>query len=202
LTAVALGQQVANPIAALSADNNGLVVVLPQVPPNGSTQVSGSLYFGINTQADNALGTAQLMTLDGYGDVQTTFGTSVIKQSFIDTGSNGYFFDSTLPLCTTNKDFYCPTSNGVPSTQTEQAQIQGQNTGVTKPVSFTVSHADSVLTASIYADPGLAGPATASGDGYFNHYFDWGLPFFFGRGVYEVFEGSVVGAVLGPAQGF
>jgi Protein of unknown function (DUF3443) len=202
LTTVALAQQTANPVAALASDHNGLVIVLPQASASGNATLSGTLYFGIGTQTNNGLGSAQLMTLDGYGDVQTTFGTSVITQSFIDTGSNAYYFDSSLALCKTNTDFYCPTSNGAPTTQTEQAQIQGQNTGVVKSVSFTVSNADSLLQTAINADPGLAGPATASGNGTFKNYFDWGLPFFFGRSVYVLFENATLGAVQGPANGF
>jgi hypothetical protein len=32
--------------------------------------------------------------------------------------------------------------------------------------------------------------------------FDWGLPFFYGRSVFVLFESHTAGAITGPAVGF
>jgi hypothetical protein len=190
---VPLIQQLTNPVALFATDNNGVVLQLPTVDASGASSVSGTLLFGIETQADNALGSARVLTLDpGSGTFVTRFGGAELGNSVIDSGSNGNFFPSTsIPLCTQENFFYCPTS-----TITLDALLQGEN-GVSATVNFSVSDAASLRDA-ITADPDLAGPSDASGvDG-----FDWGLPFFYGRNVYVAFEGTSVGGLDGPAVAF
>ncbi len=48
-------EQLPNPVAAFPSDNNGVILSLPSVPENGASAVSGTVTFGIGTQADNAL---------------------------------------------------------------------------------------------------------------------------------------------------
>ncbi len=70
-------------------------------------------------------------------------------------------------------------------------------------MNFNVDNADFVFAANNRANtalPGLGGVAlTANGIG---PSFDWGLPFFFGRPVYVLFEQHTIGSVAGPATGF
>ena len=93
---VPLNQQVPNPVALFASDNNGVVFQLPAVPNGGSPAVNGSLVFGIGTQSNNGLGSATVLlvpdTGNNAGDIITSLNGQPYAQSFIDSGSNGYFF--------------------------------------------------------------------------------------------------------------
>ncbi|HEY1314502.1 MAG TPA: DUF3443 family protein [Steroidobacteraceae bacterium] len=205
--AAALNQQMNNPVGALSADNNGVVIVLPAVTSTGQVSVSGTLYYGIGTQANNALGSStQLLTvLDSgttAGTLTTTFNGSTLAGSVIDAGSSGYFFnDSSLPACSDQPAYYCPVSGSAAATVSFNATISGEN-GITSPQVFTIDNADSLFSSSqtLTAFPTLGGP-----NGALNGIipgFDWGLPFFYNRSVYVLFETYAVGGTTGPAIGF
>jgi hypothetical protein len=203
-TTVPLGQQLQNPIGALAADNNGAVIVLPAVSAAGQAIVNGTLYFGIGTQANNGIGSASFYTVNGStqtvaapATLVTTYGGASLSGSVIDSGSNAYYFnDTTIPACTDYTYFFCPAS-----TLTLNATIQGEN-GANAAVTFPVENADALLNTQtvLAAFPGLAGP-TGGVPGVITG-FDWGLPFFFGRSVYVLFEGATAGTVAGPAVGF
>ncbi len=190
-TTMPLGQQVTNPSALLPSDNNGVMVQLPAIDPGGATNVVGSLVLGIGTRANNALGGAQVFGLDNSGDFTTVFNGRTYLHSFIDSGSNFFFFNTTaLPACTGMglSGFYCPTS-----TQSLTAVNQGTN-GTTGQVSFSVANTNTLFTnngaATAFND--IAGTFPGSGG------FDWGLPFFFGRKVFSALEGASTPAGTGP----
>jgi len=195
-TAAALASQVPNPVTMFGADSNGVIIQLPSVAAQGAATVTGSLIFGIDTQSNNKSGSQSVITLNNFGEFETAFSGEILSQSFLDTGSNGlYFNDSSLTACTaTNvKDFYCPTS-----TQSLTASVQGQN-GVSANVSFSVGDAQTLGAndPTFVAFPTLAGPypgTTAS--------FDWGLPFYYGRSVYTVIENSTTSVGTGPYVAF
>lgn len=200
-TALPVDNQVQNPVSLLDADNNGVMITLPGVASPGATSLSGTLYFGIGTQSDNSLGSATVYTLDAAGTLVTNFNGLNQAGSFLDTGSNGYFFNTTAySTCTDYTQFYCPESGGTPVSVAETATIQGTN-GAQAAIDFTVDNTDTLFAiASDTAYPNLAGPygvVNGSSTG-----FDWGLPFFFGRTVYVVFEGESVGGATGPAVAF
>ena len=96
----ALAQQVTNPDWALPSDNNGVLIQLPSVPSGGTTTVNGNLIFGIGTQTNNGLGAATVFDVDNNpSDTTYTFFTTVFNGqtnscSYIDSGSNAYFFPS------------------------------------------------------------------------------------------------------------
>ncbi|MFZ2085111.1 MAG: DUF3443 family protein, partial [Candidatus Sulfotelmatobacter sp.] len=144
--------------------------------------VSGSLVFGIGTQSNNALGTAAVYTADPTsGNFSTTYsGTAYPDESFIDSGSNAYFFPSTtITQCGSTSDapgFYCPST-----TQNLSATNQGAN-GASGTVNFSVANAETLFNTSDFAFGDLGG--TFSGG------FDWGLPFFFGRNVFVAIQGQ------------
>ncbi len=187
LTGQALALQVTNPVALFATDNNGVIVELPPVSGSEAT-VSGSLVFGIGTQSNNGLGGATIYTPDQNGNLTTTFNSQAYPDSFIDSGSNGYFFlDSSVPgvppTCTDDSSFYCP--NG---TTPLSATNQGNN-GASGKVSFSIGNADNFNPGdAVLGD--LGGPAPG--------YFDWGLPFFFGRNVFVAIDGASTPAVPGP----
>ena len=195
-TTAALTSQVPNPVTLFTADNNGVIIQLPSVAAQGAATVAGSMFFGIDTQSNNKSGSQSVITLDNFGEFETAFNGAILSQSFLDTGSNGvYFNDSSLTACTaTNvKDFYCPAS-----TQNLTAAVQGQN-GVSVNISFSVDDAQTLGAndPTFVVFPTLAGPfpgTTAS--------FDWGLPFYYGRSVYTVIENSTTSVGTGPYVAF
>lgn len=187
---VPLARQVTNPVAAMSVDNNGLVLKLPAVPASGARSVTGSLFFGVGTQANNALGSAQLYTLDSNNTFLITYGGAT-DIGFIDSGSNGIFFDSTIPLCA-DRVFYCPSTP-----RTETVEVRGFNNRRTN-VTFNVANAQQLISSGASALPNLA----ATFDGLPQGPVDLGLPFFFGRSVFVLFDQRTLEGTTGPAVGF
>jgi hypothetical protein len=187
----ALSQQVVNPVAFFSTDNNGVIVELPAVSgPQAS--VSGSLIFGIGTQANNGLGGAKVYTVDASANFVTTYNNQSYNQSFIDSGSNGLYFLTSgitgIPVCSDATSFYCPTT-----TKNLSAVNSGSNGGASGTVNFSVANADALFknnpNAAVFDQ--LAGPNSLSG-------FDWGLPFFYGRNVFTAIEGRNTPGGTGP----
>lgn len=202
-TAVPLIKQLQNPlgVAALAPDNTGVVIELPAVASSSEFSLSGVLHFGLGTLANNTPGGAvQFFTVDGSGTLFTSYG-AFVKQagSIIDSGSNAYFFTSSLPVCTHSYDssFYCPTTMATP----EVGTIQGATGAATTTVNYSVDSADQLFANYGTAFPNLAGPNNVSGTGPVSS-FDWGLPFFFNRTVYVLFENGASGGTNGPAVGF
>lgn len=175
VTAEALSQQVQNPVASFATDKNGVVLQLPATTANAAS-LNGSLVFGIGTESNNALGSAQKFIPDSSGNLTTTFKGQAYS-GFIDSGSNAYFFltstQTGLPDCpTTEKGFYCPTSPVNLS-----ATNSGSSGTATSTVNFTIDNASQLLAnGSDFVFPTLGGPNAST--------FDWGLPFFFGRTVF------------------
>ena len=198
-TAVSTANQLQNPVALLASDNNGVTVQLPAVMAPGVPTLTGTVYFGVGTQADNAVGSATWLALSNSGEFTTSYATMTLLNSFMDTGSNGYFFnkassDAVLKTCTVNTWAYCPTA-----TTAEMATIDPN--GTNRLINFSVDNADNDFsTTNDVAFPNLAGPATAANAP--SSSFDWGLPFFFGRTVFVLFETKTAGTVTGPATAF
>src|SRR3984885_411025 len=169
-----LTQQVQNPVALFFKDNTGVILEFPAVSGGEQASLSGSLVFGIGTESNNALGAATTYTANAAGNFSTTYNGTVDAASFIDSGSNGYFFPSTVTVCPSNsdaQDFYFPSS-----TENLSATTQGAN-GVTGTVSFSIANAEALFSVDDNAYGDLGGTFSSGS-------FDWGLPFFFGRNVY------------------
>ena len=191
---IAVAEQVRNPVTLFATDNNGVLIKMPSVADSGAADVAGSLIFGIDTQSDNSLGLATVYQLQPNGTFTTTLGNSVatgtLSDSFIDSGSNGYFFPSSIPECLNAAYFYCPSS---PLDLT--ATITGTN-GATSLVKFSIGSA-AALTDANTTNPHLGGPGVFDGTS-----FDWGLPFFLGRPVFVAIEGTSLKGVPGPSVAF
>lgn len=182
----ALAQQVTNPVSRFALDNNGVVIDLPTIADAGAASVSGSMIFGIGTQANNTLGSASVVKTNSQGFVVTTSGGQTYAQSYVDSGSNALFFDnSQLPQC---GYWYCPSS-----TQTANASIVGTD-GASNPVSFAIGNSTALFASSNNAFNNLAGIASSG--------FGWGLPFFFGRRVYTAIASRLTSAGPGPYYAF
>ena len=200
-----LAQQVTNPVWVLPADNNGVMIQLPSVPSGGTTTVSGSLIFGIGTQINNALGSATVFDTDGNAQFNTTFNGILNACSYIDSGSNAYFFPPSgypgLVACTgSNSSFYCAVANGQPTLLSLSAGNQSANNtnGATGNVAFNVGNANTLFSNNngqnfVFSE--LGGPnSPVNGCGSFAY----GLPFFYGRsnGVFTGIEQKPVSGTV------
>jgi hypothetical protein len=160
--------------------NNGVIVELPPVGASGMATVTGSLVFGI-TNTDLA-GNTQLQGDQSSGAI-TAMLNGMTYPSFLDSGSNGNFFqDSNLTVCTDNTGFYCPSSN-----VNENATLTGGNN--TLPAPFTVANADTLFNTnpSFTAFSNLGGPAPTTAANP-TVTLDLGLSFFYGRNILTGFE--------------
>lgn len=187
-TSQSLAAQVQNPVALFSEDNNGLAVSLPAISADGAPTASGSLIFGIGTRSNNGLGSATVYTINSLGEFTTVY-AGVSYDSLLDTGSNALFFLTPgvtgIPECSgANSGFYCPTS-----TMSLSAQNVGAN-GASGTVTFNVANADSLFSTSNFAFNDLGGTSS--------DFFDWGVPFFFGRQVFVAIEGQETPGGPGP----
>jgi hypothetical protein len=188
-----IAQQVKNPVPLFATDNNGLLINLPEVTSPGAPTLDGTLIFGIGTQSNNQLTSGTVLTTNDFGYITTEFAGKSLNTSFIDTGSNGLYFDSsTIPSCSgSSTGFYCPTSRA-----TLSATLRGAN-AVTALIPFSVDNASALFVgASNNVLPTLAGTI---GD---PNTFDWGLPFFYGRRVFIGIEGMTPSLTTGSFYAF
>jgi hypothetical protein len=176
-----------NPVALFSQDNNGVLISLPTVPATGQATASGSLIFGIGTQSNNALGSAQIYATDAYADFTTTYNGTRYSDSFIDSGSNALYFLDAATLgnidCADAAGFYCPAE-----TLNFTVTNTGAN-GTTGQVTFSTANADALFKTGFAAFNDLGGD---SGTGPSSDYFDFGIPFFYGRNVFVGIAGKTV----------
>jgi Protein of unknown function (DUF3443) len=197
-TAEAVAQQVVNPVALFSSDNNGVVIELPAVSGSAAT-VNGSLVFGIGTQSNNGLGSATVYAIDSNLSFTVSYNGASYPGSFIDSGSNGYFFlDSSLsgltdcPVGSIAQGFYCPAS-----TKNFSATNQGVS-GASGTVNFSIANAESLFANGNDTAFGQLGGPSIQGSSSGPAYFDWGLPFFYGRNVFTAIEGANTPGGAGP----
>jgi hypothetical protein len=191
---VALADQVTNPVAMFTTDNNGIIVNLPNLQnANGDVSVQGELIFGIATQSDNALPASGLTVLgaDAHGNFTATYnGGTTILPARIDSGTDSYSFnDPTIAVCSSGAyvGYYCPA--------VAPQSVFAVNTGAgannaTNTVDFAIADPNSfVANATAFIDLGGGSGATT---------FTLGMPFFYGRKVYFGIDQRVAGTYTGP----
>ncbi|SFU23488.1 DUF3443 domain-containing protein [Paraburkholderia aspalathi] len=185
---VPLSQQVANPVAKFTADNNGVIVQMPPVSNTGAASATGTLVFGIGTQSNNALAATQTFTTDAFGNMNNSVFNGTTVQAFFDSGSNAYFFgDSSLAQCGSNfAGFYCPSS-----AQTRSITLGGLSSTRASASIGILSASTLFSNTSNYAFNDLAGQIGG------NSSFDLGLPFFYGRYMYYGFATSTQAPYVG-----
>lgn len=183
---VSLANQLQNPASLLQTDNNGVIVNLPSVDPGGATSVTGSLFFGIGTQSNNSVGSdVKFYAVDpNYGEFQTEFNGNVVP-GFVDTGSQGLYFQSTLPTCVSAPGWYC-----VSPAASFAATNTGIN-GVSGSVSFQIGDYWTLANSGKGAFPDIGASASTLSSAFSSRLpFDWGLPFYLGRKVYIGIESA------------
>jgi hypothetical protein len=189
-TTVPVAQQIKNPIAMLATDNNGIVIDLPSANLDGAVRLEGTLYFGISSKANNQPNATQVIVTDALGNFSTRFSGRTYSQSYVDTGSNGNYFDTPLiPLCTdpNAKDFYCSTAM-----QPWSATLIARS-GKSASNGFSVGNALTMFSSPLNSVmPALAGSALDA------KVFAWGLPFFYGKRVTIGIEGQSSPLGTGP----
>ncbi|NPT55186.1 DUF3443 family protein [Paraburkholderia elongata] len=186
-TSVQIKGQITNPVTKFAQDNNGVILEMAQVSDTGSAAAQGTLVFGIDTQANNALlGTgATLMTTDANGNFTSTYNGTTQTKTFFDSGSTVMFFpDPTIPI-DSSSGYYIPTT-----TVGRTSTLVGAS------------------PASVALGFNIANGATltASGNNAFNNLgiylskqFDFGMPLFYGRHVYYGISGTAsTGGGTGP----
>jgi hypothetical protein len=191
---LALTDQVTNPVAMFVADNNGIIVNLPNlINGNGDSSVQGQVIFGIATQTDNTLPITGLTVLgaDATGHFTATYnGSSTAYPALIDSGTDSYAFsDPTMAVCSTGAfvGYYCPAV-------APQSVFAVNNGSGANNASSTVDFA--------VADPNTFVPGAAAfsdlGGGAGSTTFTWGMPFFYGRKVYFGIDQRSAGSYTGP----
>jgi hypothetical protein len=189
-TTVPLIDQVQNPVSLLPVDNNGVILQIPSVPLGGAVSVNGTLVLGIGTQSNNTPSGVTMYPANSSGNFTTIFNSRTYNDSFIDSASNGLFFNagsiSALTTCAsgTAADWFCPSS-----TQSLSATTEGYAGSPSGVVSFQIGDADTLFQTSNNVFVELGGPDTS---------FDWGLPFFLGRSVYVGIDGKTSILGTGP----
>lgn len=189
-TTASLDRQLKNPVSLFATDNNGLLIDLPAVGTASSAGLSGSLFFGVATQANNQLAAAKILAVDSVGYITAALSPPgshplFFSNTIIDSGSNGFYFDAAaMPICAgaDYSGFYCPASQTSLS-----ATLSGDN-GQNASLTFSIDNARTLFNTGNVVLPALAGP--------FGHpaSFDFGLPFFYGRRVFIGIEGPTPGA--------
>ncbi len=213
--AVPIEQQAQNPVAHFvpddgnpSPDNNGTIIHLPALSATGATLAKGRLVFGIGTRSNNQIAPgAKTIFADvnpsspSYLYFTTTIGSTSYPESYIDSGSNAYFFnDATIPQsCASNagsgsaSGWYCPPGS-VPL-----ALIANLTDwlGNTAPVNFSIDNADALFGTASSGFNNLGGSISAA-----PKTFVWGLSFFFGRSVTTSIWGQTLSTTSGPWNAF
>jgi uncharacterized protein DUF3443 len=222
---VPASNQTANPVAAFtSSDKNGVMITLPSVSATGAATVSGTMNFGIDTQADNALGSATLFALDQCGFLpmatfngvtysealpQCTDNDTGVLGALLDSGSSAlYILDSSalsslgIYNCaegTSGYGGYCVRGAGTAALSGISLAGNGVGTGT---ISLNIGDATTLINTENAVFNDLAGPSVASIGNGSTGYFDLGLPFFLGRTVFVGIPGETVPNGAGAPFGF
>jgi hypothetical protein len=130
------------------------------------------------------------------GTFTTVYKGRILSNSMIDSGSNGLYFDDpqVFPAsCVRPAGFYCPDRTQHLSASIALAVSSAQ-------VDFQIANANMLFA------PGTNLAFNNLGGRAGDTFFDWGLPFFFGRTVFTVIEGQQVGldslTLSGPFHAF
>jgi len=224
--AIPIDQQTQNPVVHFvpddgnpQPDNNGTIISLPALPALGAGVAKGRLVFGIGTRSNNQIAPgAKILSVDAnplspsYLYFTTTLGSMSYPYSYIDSGSNAYFFNdaSIRQACASSAGalsggWYCP-----PGTASAlRSAIMSDVVGSMVSVDFSIANADVLFSGSSSAFANLGGSLgldpldcqVTKTCRYPEKTFVWGLSFFFGRSVYTSIWGQAL-STNGPWNAF
>jgi hypothetical protein len=211
---IPISQQTQNPVVHFvpddhnpQPDNNGTILSLPALPALGAGVAKGRLIFGIGTRANNQISpSAKLIFVDvnpsspNYLYFNTTLGSTNFSDSYIDSGSNAYFFNDasiaqkckSSPGSTTTAGWYCPAGSASVTRNATLTDLLGH----AAPVDFSIANADVLFSGSSTAFSNLGGAINQAPQS-----FVWGLSFFYGRNVYTSIWGQPL-SLNGPWNAF
>ncbi|KMZ11610.1 Heavy-chain fibroin [Candidatus Burkholderia humilis] len=156
--------------------NNGVTLAFPALAAGGTQTVSGTLTFGMDTQANNASGSDTKLVISGPATVKASYGDRSL-QAILDTGSGAYYFpDSTIAMCPasfSSQAYYCPSQK-----LTRTATLQGKS-GNAQAIQFDILNASVELANNLPAHGGIG----VNVDLFEAGVLDLGMPFFYGRTV-------------------
>ncbi|KPC54671.1 DUF3443 family protein [Amantichitinum ursilacus] len=195
-TTLATGSQIANPVSYFTTDNNGTALAFPTIADSGASSVTGALIFGIGTQTNNTIGTEK--ALDATGSyTPIAYNGTTYPNSFVDSGSNLYFLPSAISInqCSSSSlsGYYCPsaqTTLGLTIYSATQATSTTASINIGNTQTLT---SDSSLHA--FNNLGVVNSAIPNS-------IDLGMPFFYGRWVFNALEGASTSAGTGPYVAF
>jgi hypothetical protein len=193
---------VTNPITQFASDNNGLTLTFASVPSSGAASADGYGVFGVGTNNANTPGSGtHIFQINGTGlTVNSTFRETTYP-SYLDTGSQGYYFTSQFwPNCGGSLNgFFCPSSEI--SDSATMTGIDGLGNTASATINFNIGNASDLLNNSTNNAFSNIGVNIASLAGS-SPLIDWGLPFYLGKTVYMVFAGktATVNGVTLPAS--
>ena len=199
-TSLASDKQLQQVVARFPTDNNGFAIQMDRVPTAGAVTATGKMIFGLGTRSNNKFPTLQVITTTSQGYLygvlssNSKLASGNFASTFLDTGSNGIFFDASLPVCTYPNDsgFYCPIADVVFNVALSSSSVV---LGQTK-AAFTLANAAALFNKGNAALPTLGGSLNASG------LLDLGLPFFYGKTVAIGIEGMpATGVGISTATG-
>jgi hypothetical protein len=177
-----------------SSDNNGELITLPSVPAAGAASVTGTMTFGVGTQSDNALpSSVTVYALNSNESIPTVTynGVGYTNFNLLDSGSNTLDIGDSatlgIPDCSDSPGLYCPASTVTLS----NIGLMGYASVGSGTYSLSIANADQVTS----ANPTFGVFSNIAGDGGTgpsNDYWDFGLPFFYGRTVYVGIGGTAL----------
>lgn len=197
-TTLATDKQLQQVVARFPTYNNGFAIQMDSVPNSGASTANGKMIFGLGTRSNNQFPSLQVLATTSQGYLFGTLTSSSalaggsFSSTFLDTGSNGIFFDSFLPNCIPPNDsgFYCPLADIAFNV------VLGSVGAVQAKGSFTLTNAAALFQKGNAALPTLGGSLSASG------LLDLGLPFFYGKTVVIGIDGmSATGVGASTATG-
>lgn len=179
-----------NPITKLGAgNNNGLTLTFGAIPQSGTKDADGYMIFGVGSYPSNTPPLdANVFRIDDNSpyaiNVDTVF-NGVTNHSFLDTGSNFFYFSNQfLPLCENINKALCPADF-----TSKNATMNGLNPSgglTTATINFSIGNAENLFSNgnTAYNNIGFVFPGLGT------NIVDWGMPFFYGKTVYIVFAGE------------
>jgi hypothetical protein len=178
--------------------------IMADARPWLATTTSGSTTTTTAVSTCTATATTTCTSNPGYLYFNTVVGSSSYPDSYIDSGSNAYFFiDSSIAhTCTsstwsaTTGGWYCPPG----STAVTRSAILSDWSSNTATADFSIANSDLLFGTSSTAFNNLGGSFGNSAPGAAQA-FVWGLPFFYGRSVYTSIWGQSLSS-NGPWNAF